>query len=935
MLSTQNSFQLTEIYDKQKLLNLINNGLLREDFDDESDAKYRHYLNDRSQLHWIYDNINAKCELVVNYETSNKNEDIGRFYVLTPASYTLLPRKYRNYLCGELCYDFDMKNAHLSILCELIDKYNLTGCDNIKRLFKNYDKLKFGIMNAFHFTSYDENANKNNFKKLMLSLLFGFGCDNHFDNTLKKFDIDKKSYAYSNNEKIFTFIQNYINELKSVTQQLRELNIYDIDVSHKDFNKDGSWLSYCIQTVEADIICGLKNYLIKINKKIVLTYEYDGLKLVKIIVDTIGFKKIENEINIFLKINNHNLISIVNKSMDEKVYIAEDVKECGDLINEPITKDINEPIAEDVKECGDLINEPIAEDINEPIASLNLVSLAIAEEQDMYDEEPAGPVSTKPKCLLKINSSPTTVNNTFSPITLNPESQCNAQLDILKDIENQVFTSGLLSKLFIELYTNDWISKDNILYGWNGIYWESGNDVNVKISKQIDQNFVEDLLKYSQTLPKQSKYHLEIIGNLIFKISKIRQIGFRNDIIKDIITFSSTNIIFDANPYIFAFTNKIFNLKTGSEIEPNKNDFISITTGYDWVEPTQTHIETVNEIIKKIQPTKETRDFYLSILSTGLIGIQLQYIFILTGKGGNGKSILDDLMLSATGNYGYKMPSKFLSEELKTGANPEANNLNNKRYVLGQEPPANKQIVCSVFKEITGGQTLNARGLYSSNCVVNLLLTLFLECNKLPNLDEVNEAVERRLRVINFLSKFINDDNYDMLLLTGDTIETLTSRNIYRKNSQYTTPEFRNAHRCALIKILMNYAKAFIENNNEISSLPHEVKISSSNYLKQSDPIYEWFIENYERKDKNIIYEADVYDDFKCSEFYSKSSKKTQRDNKKDKFIENLKSNLFLSNILNPKSRNEYIDLELTKKTRITKDGFYGWCKKINEIEDV
>jgi len=157
-------FQLTEIYDRTRLINLLNSGLLRPDFDDETDAKYRHHLNDESQLKWILDNIDEKGHLIVDYEKKNNN-NIGRFYVKTKASYTLLPRKYRNYLCDGLCYDFDMKNAHLSILHELINKYNLIGCDNVKLLFQNYDEYKVAIMNAFNFTSYYEIDNKNDFKK--------------------------------------------------------------------------------------------------------------------------------------------------------------------------------------------------------------------------------------------------------------------------------------------------------------------------------------------------------------------------------------------------------------------------------------------------------------------------------------------------------------------------------------------------------------------------------------------------------------------------------------------------------------------------------------------------------------------------------------------------------------------------------------------------
>jgi phage/plasmid-associated DNA primase len=331
-------------------------------------------------------------------------------------------------------------------------------------------------------------------------------------------------------------------------------------------------------------------------------------------------------------------------------------------------------------------------------------------------------------------------------------------------------------------------------------------------------------------------------------------------------------------------------------------------------------------IVAQILPDQELRNFYLTILSTGLSGIQLQYLFVLNGKGGNGKSILDDLMLNATGHYGYKIPSKLIQEDLKTGCNPEVANLNQVRFALGQEPTANKKICCSVMKELTGSEVINARNIYSSNCEVKLNLTLFLECNELPRLDEVNEAVERRIRIVPFSSKFVDQDKYQELIELGHT-------NVFQKNTFYTTPEFKQRYRCAFIKLLMKSYKLFVENNNNIPALPLAVKLASGNYLKQNDPYYEWFNENYEKKEKSIIYLSDIFTKFKNSDYYSKLSKPVQRELKKDNFIEKLKSNLFLSKLLVLKLRDEYVELQ-DKRKKINKDGFYGWAERPQEEDD-
>jgi P4 family phage/plasmid primase-like protien len=498
----------------------------------------------------------------------------------------------------------------------------------------------------------------------------------------------------------------------------------------------------------------------------------------------------------------------------------------------------------------------------------------------------------------------------------------------LYNFEKEFFTSGLLADIFIYLYGEDWISKDGILYGWNGFYWESGVHLHSKITNKIDKDFVKWLMDYSNEMPRETEDDIKYLRAYLGKVVSIRRIGTRQEIIKDITTFSTKpEIEFNKDPYLFAFNNKIFDLRTGKEIKPRKEDYITVTTGYDWKEPTKEQEAELDKILNQILTDKEVQDFYLEILSTGLSGIQIQNLFVANGGGGNGKSLLDDLMLNATGNYGYKIPSKMLQEEIKTGSNPEVFNLNYKRFVLGQEPSAKKKVCCAVVKELTGSETLNARTHYSSNCVVKLLLTIFLECNDLPDLDEVNEAVERRIRIIPFTSKFTDKEKFDKL-------NELGVKNVFLANPTYLLPEFKINLRCALIKKLFGYFGKFVERKNCLPPLPLEVKIASSNYLKNNDPYYDWFIQNYQKEEKSIIYLKDIWNNFKNSDYYSKLPKSIQRDLKQEKLIEKLQKNLFLGKELVLKKRDEYVDLGGEKKTKLSKEAFYGWNVKVEEVEE-
>ena len=58
---------------------------------------------------------------------------------------------------------------------------------------------------------------------------------------------------------------------------------------------------------------------------------------------------------------------------------------------------------------------------------------------------------------------------------------------------------------------------------------------------------------------------------------------------------------------------------------------------------------------------KDILIFTFEILSTGLYGKTIQHFFVAKGVGGNGKSVINSLMMKCVGSYGYKLPSSAVS----------------------------------------------------------------------------------------------------------------------------------------------------------------------------------------------------------------------------------------------------------------------------------
>ena len=480
------------------------------------------------------------------------------------------------------------------------------------------------------------------------------------------------------------------------------------------------------------------------------------------------------------------------------------------------------------------------------------------------------------------------------------------------------YTTGLIADYFKLLYEDRFVCVDNVVYSYNGFIWEKEDKKNSNLAKFIDKVFYKDLLQYCNM---KSNYFTSLLNeneededikNTLDKITKLqmninflRGVTARKSLMDDIITFLTRNDIkLDNNPFLFAFDNCIYDLKTGTFVEPKYDYWITKTAGYKHVKSTPQQIKELDDIINTIFPDPDVKRDYLITLATGLCGIQLQNLFIATGGGGNGKSLINSLMLLAVGKYGYKLPSNVLLQEIKTGANPEMALLDNVRFALVQEPNAEKKIKCSTVKEITGDKTLNVRDHYSSKCNIHLCLTLVMECNDKPKLDEVNDAVNRRIRASVFSSKFVPQDIYDDL-------DEEQRQNVFISNPYYVSDEFQEKNKCVLFDILTKYFKMFQENNYILGAMPSICKKVCVDYMATSDNIYGWFSSSYKKtakiEDSEPIKLTEIFKVFESSSYYNNMNKSDKRTYNRKHFVEKIEGNLFLQKYLKKKDKVLYI----------------------------
>lgn len=451
------------------------------------------------------------------------------------------------------------------------------------------------------------------------------------------------------------------------------------------------------------------------------------------------------------------------------------------------------------------------------------------------------------------------------------------------------------------IVNNDYIAYEDEIYEFNGVYWKSilkdifiqklrdalnmlRQKVVMKINAWItyysngkleDKN-IADLCsdreqEYKKRLKKTQSMFIRKFGN---------QRGLLN-ILDAWVSYNKNQLRlysnpFDKNPYLIAFENKVFDFKTMQVRDGCKKDMISKSVGYDWIDDendNEDDKQELNEVLNQIMPIEEERNVLLRALGSGMIGKTVENIFILTGSGRNGKdTLITGLYKAMLGNdMFYRADNTVITEKTKGGINVSVANMNNKRCVLYNEPDADKCINVSLVKELTGGDAISARTLYSKNTDVCLRASHFIMCNKKPLLDAPDDAIANRLIIIPFRAVFKTEENLKEM---GDEIEYA-----YPVNTKFKSDEFKSRMRLPLFKLLIEHIKQFMNDGEVMTNIPESIQALSREYLSESSKIGSWFIDNYDKteNENDFIQIKDMFNSFKMSDQFDNMTKKDKR----------------------------------------------------------
>lgn len=132
--------------------------------------------------------------------------------------------------------------------------------------------------------------------------------------------------------------------------------------------------------------------------------------------------------------------------------------------------------------------------------------------------------------------------------------------------------------------------------------------------------------------------------------------------------------------------------------------------------------------------------------------------FVVTANS-NGKSKIFELIQKAVGDYFCIMPIALLTQKraASNSAQSELERTRGRRVAIMQEPGENEKLNIGLMKELSGGDRIICRGLFKEPVEFKPQFKMFMTCNDLPEVPSDDGGTWRRIRVIEFTSKFVEN----------------------------------------------------------------------------------------------------------------------------------------------------------------------------------
>lgn len=325
----------------------------------------------------------------------------------------------------------------------------------------------------------------------------------------------------------------------------------------------------------------------------------------------------------------------------------------------------------------------------------------------------------------------------------------------------------------VSVKNNDWYEFRN--HKW--VESQSGTALTMLICDDFINDFMQKSSDWNNKAIGSSGHEREEFQAKASKMQKIidrlLNLTFKKQIMEEAKTLFFDAQFFqkldDTNKHLIAFENGVYDLEREEFRAGRPDDYISLSTKVQYIpwntnkKDVKKYEEKFNTYFSQVLIDPEVRNYFILSLASCCSGENKDQKFrIITGKGSakngsNGKSLTMSLVSKAMGDYYCACPITILTRKRNSSnqASPELARLKGVRIGVFQETDSSETLNVGVLKELTGNDKQMVRPLFQAPFDLQLQAKFFLGCNEKPSVDAQDEGTWRRLRIIEFGSRFV------------------------------------------------------------------------------------------------------------------------------------------------------------------------------------
>jgi hypothetical protein len=363
--------------------------------------------------------------------------------------------------------------------------------------------------------------------------------------------------------------------------------------------------------------------------------------------------------------------------------------------------------------------------------------------------------------------------------TLQEEKQNDNEIDKMINNVIQSATDNSFAKLFHFIYGNEFKCvdvKNKLFYNFNkNKLWEednSGSNIRLILSNEMKQLFQDKINKLDtkiqscndEDLIKLLEKERKVVNEVMLKLEKRNEKNNISaeiyDLIKDIEFEKQLNKVECLMPLN---NGMVLDMNTLERRERTIEDKFSFCCNAEYIEDDD---EWVDKYFKSLFcDNLDTLQCFLDCIKTTFSGNLLRYLFICSGSGSNGKSLLFKCIGQIFNGFMDIISEKvIIQSKTQSNLNTEIEKLDKIRLGFLSELSEGDKLNEKMIKSISGGDPINLRTICKTDKTIYPTSTLWIAVNDEPEF-KTEKAMINRIVNFPFNNSFPVDLNFEKELL--------------------------------------------------------------------------------------------------------------------------------------------------------------------------